>query len=186
MISESNPLIENEKNGKIDESSRLLCPHNNISGATRGYVRFDVENNSNGDSVDNDNDSNAISAENDVFRWQFGLFLAVTSGLLFTANNFLIQYFRIGALEILLVRSVVQVFVLGLTVVGLRERDYRLSGSRDISQPPMTATVRLYVILQALVGAIKLYLNFACLVSIRPTDFYAQFLLIKTLSYNHC
>ncbi len=104
----------------------------------------------------------------------------------FTANNFLIQYFRIGALEILLVRSVVQVFVLGLTVVGLRERDYRLSGSRDISQPPMTATVRLYVILQALVGAIKLYLNFACLVSIRPTDFYAQFLLIKTLSYNHC
>ncbi len=99
-------------------------------------------------------------------RWQFGIFLAVTSGLLFTANNFLIQYFRIEALEILLVRSIVQVFVLGLTVVGLRERDHRLSGSRDVSQPPMTATVRIYVILQALVGAVKLYLNFACLVSI--------------------
>ena len=167
MTAESNPLIESEKNGKIDESTRLLCSHNNInSGAARGYARFDVENNSNNvDSSDSDNISDALLAENDVFRWQFGIFLAVTSGLLFTANNFLIQYFRIEALEILLVRSIVQVFVLGLTVVGLRERDHRLSGLRDVSQPPMSATVRVYVILQALVGAIKLYLNFACLVS---------------------
>ena len=39
---------------------------------------------------------------------QIGIALATFSGFLFTANNFLIQYFAIGALEILLVRSIVQ------------------------------------------------------------------------------
>ena len=45
--------------------------------------------------------------------WRIGLTLALTSGLLFTANNFLIQYYEVDPLEMLLVRSVIQSIVLG-------------------------------------------------------------------------
>ena len=41
--------------------------------------------------------------------WKFGVFLAMTSGVLFTGNNCLIQYFKVNPLELLLVRSTFQV-----------------------------------------------------------------------------
>ena len=37
------------------------------------------------------------------------MFLAMTSGVLFTGNNCLIQYFKVDPLELLLVRSTFQV-----------------------------------------------------------------------------
>ena len=43
------------------------------------------------------------------FSWALGVALATISGFIFCANNFLIQYYEIGALEILLVRSALQV-----------------------------------------------------------------------------
>ena len=47
-------------------------------------------------------------------RWRLGISLAVVSGLLFTGNNFMIQYYDVNAFEILLVRSVLQTIVLGM------------------------------------------------------------------------
>ena len=44
--------------------------------------------------------------------WRLGLFLALLSGVLFTGNNFLIQYFQVEPFEILLVRSLFQVKVI--------------------------------------------------------------------------
>ena len=44
--------------------------------------------------------------------WRLGLFLALLSGVLFTGNNFLIQYFHVEPFEILLVRSLFQVKVI--------------------------------------------------------------------------
>ena len=41
--------------------------------------------------------------------WKLGLFLAMASGVLFTGNNCMIQYFQVDPLEILLVRSLFQV-----------------------------------------------------------------------------
>ena len=41
--------------------------------------------------------------------WKLGLFLALASGVLFTGNNCMIQYFQVDPLEILLVRSLFQV-----------------------------------------------------------------------------
>ena len=56
------------------------------------------------------------------FSWALGVTLATISGFIFTANNFLIQYYEIGALEILLVRSALQVNLVGIVagVAGTR------------------------------------------------------------------
>ena len=44
-----------------------------------------------------------------INSWKVGLFLAILSGILFTATNILIQYFNVEALEIFLIRSILQV-----------------------------------------------------------------------------
>ena len=144
-------LIQTEKGSKIDESSRLLCQPT-APGATSYAL---LEAGSLGEDVEHLEDSNQTG---DI-QWRLGLFLAVVSGLLFTANNFLIQYFRIEALEILLVRSVVQSVVLGLTSVSLSEWTSTDGSPRE----PVSRSVKVFVVLQALVGAIRLYLNFSCL-----------------------
>ena len=56
------------------------------------------------------------------FSWALGVTLATISGFIFTANNLLIQYYEIGALEILLVRSALQVNLVGIVagVAGTR------------------------------------------------------------------
>ena len=160
-----NNLIQNEKtfsSSKIDESTRLLCPQ--TTHGAQGYNNlYDIENSENRSNNTNDNDDDDTSSSTSGLKWQIGLFLSILSGLLFTANNFLIQFFKIEALEVLFVRSVVQSFVLGLTTLSLREWDQRHSA--DFNQPTENYSnkVRLFVVLQALVGAIRLYLNFACL-----------------------
>ena len=153
-------LIQNETNfcaaSKIDESTRLLSPQttNNI---------YDLENSENRNNDNNGNNDNNTSSSTSGLKWQLGLFLSMLSGLLFTANNFLIQFFKIEALEVLFVRSVVQSFILGLTTLSLRKCDQRRSA--DFSPPTENYSnkIKLFVVLQALVGAIRLYLNFACL-----------------------
>lgn len=142
-------LIQTEKGSKIDESTRLLCQPT-APGATN-YVLLEAG------SLAGDDQPLTDSDETRDIQWRLGLFLAVVSGLLFTANNFLIQYFSIEALEILLVRSVVQSIVLGLTTVSLSE------WTSDQDQEPVPVSVKVFVVLQAFVGAIRLYLNFSCL-----------------------
>lgn len=41
--------------------------------------------------------------------WRLGLFLAVLSGIFFTATSIMVQYFKVPAMEIFLVRSIFQV-----------------------------------------------------------------------------
>ena len=84
-------------------------------------------------------------------RWslQIGVGLATLSGFLFTANNFLVQFFEIGALEILLVRSVVQVNVIGLIAV-----------IRGTSLSTATLSTWIFVVAQAFMSNITLYLSY--------------------------
>ena len=85
-------------------------------------------------------------------EWRLGLALAVISGLLHTATNFFVQYFGVNAVEVLLVRSVVQTLVLGI-IAGTSER--RLL--------PAGLVVGTFVLLQSFLGAFRLYFNFKCL-----------------------
>ena len=82
--------------------------------------------------------------------WKFGLVLVSLSGILHTANNFLIQFFEVDALELLLVRSAAQAVVLGLIAAT----------ATDSNLLPSTPATKIYVALQALLAGIRLYLNF--------------------------
>ena len=57
------------------------------------------------------------------WSWHFGVALATLSGFVFTANNALTQYFNIDAIQILLMRSVAQIVIVGMVA--------KLSGVRD-------------------------------------------------------
>ena len=48
--------------------------------------------------------------------WLLGSLLAVLSGILFTANNFLVKYFSIEAVEMLLVRSSLQTVLMAVVI----------------------------------------------------------------------
>merc|ERR1712141_232228 len=89
--------------------------------------------------------------------WKFGVFLAMTSGVLFTGNNCLIQYFKVDPLELLLVRSTFQAIILGsLTKILPPTRTYPIPQSTNIR-------VKFWIALQAVLGALRLYLSFSCL-----------------------
>merc|ERR1712141_584887 len=89
--------------------------------------------------------------------WKFGVFLAMTSGVLFTGNNCLIQYFKVDPLELLLVRSTFQAIILGsLTKILPPTRTYPSPSSTNIK-------VKFWIALQAVLGALRLYLSFSCL-----------------------
>ena len=82
--------------------------------------------------------------------WKFGIVLVSLSGILHTANNFLVQFFEVDALELLLVRSAAQAVVLGLIAAT----------ATDSNLLPSTLATKFYVALQALLAGIRLYLNF--------------------------
>ena len=48
--------------------------------------------------------------------WLLGWVLAILSGILFTANNFLVKYYTIEAVEMLLVRSCLQTILMALVI----------------------------------------------------------------------
>ena len=91
----------------------------------------------------------ATSASGPTRAWQLGIALVSLSGILHTANNFLIQFFEVDALELLLVRSAGQAVILGL-----------IAASADSNLLPTTLATRVYVTIQALLAGIRLYLNF--------------------------
>ena len=48
--------------------------------------------------------------------WLLGSFLAIFSGILFTANNFLVKYYTIEAVDMLMVRSCLQTILTALVI----------------------------------------------------------------------
>ena len=81
------------------------------------------------------------------FSWALGVMLATLSGFIFTANNFLIQYYEIGALEILLVRSALQVNLVGVFagVVGTRMLPSSLFNFVCVSGQAVISTIVIYL-----------------------------------------
>ena len=94
--------------------------------------------------------ASSSSSSTPSHAWKFGLVLVSLSGILHTANNFLIQFFEVDALELLLVRSAAQAVVLGLIAAT----------ATDSNLLPSTLATKFYVALQALLAGIRLYLNF--------------------------
>ena len=50
--------------------------------------------------------------------WLLGWFLAIISGILFTANNFFVKYLNVDAIEMLLIRSGLQTIILGVMILS--------------------------------------------------------------------
>jgi len=84
--------------------------------------------------------------------WVLGWFLAIISGVLFTANNFFVKYLDMDALEMLLIRSLLQTVVV---LVGL------LSAKSHLL--PTSTKDRVLVISQGLLSGVRVFLQFACL-----------------------
>eukprot|EP00088_Acartia_fossae_P056587 TRINITY_DN6589_c0_g1_i3.p1 TRINITY_DN6589_c0_g1~~TRINITY_DN6589_c0_g1_i3.p1 ORF type:complete len:511 (+),score=93.16 TRINITY_DN6589_c0_g1_i3:144-1676(+) len=84
--------------------------------------------------------------------WILGWFLAIISGVLFTANNFFVKYLNLDALEMLLIRSFLQTV---LILVGIFTTRTKLL--------PNSIKDRILVILQGLLSGARVFLQFACL-----------------------
>jgi len=82
-----------------------------------------------------------------------GLILATVSGILFTVNNFLFQYFTLNVTDMLLTRSVFQTLVLGLVLV--------VTGCTQVL--PCSCLDWFLVVAQSLASAARVGLTFACL-----------------------
>ena len=82
-----------------------------------------------------------------------GWFLAIVSGLLFTANNFFVKLLKMDAAEVLLVRSALKTVVLGLV----------LSAPGAPSLLPSTWPDRVFTWLQGICSGVRLLLQLACL-----------------------
>ena len=75
--------------------------------------------------------------------------LATFSGFLFTANNFLIQYYEVGALEILLIRSALQFNLVGI-----------VAGIAGTTILPESFFTLLCVLGQAVISTVTIYLSY--------------------------
>jgi len=84
--------------------------------------------------------------------WLLGWFLAIISGILFTANNFFVKYLSVDAIEMLLMRSGMQTVLLGV-VLMTTTRKFLPDGRLD----------KVLVILQGLFSGARIFLQFACL-----------------------
>jgi len=82
-----------------------------------------------------------------------GLILATVSGILFTVNNFLFQYFTLNVTDMLLTRSAFQALVLGMVLV--------VTGCTQVL--PCTCLDWFLVVAQSLASAARVGLTFACL-----------------------
>jgi len=84
--------------------------------------------------------------------WILGWFLAIISGVLFTANNFFVKYLSVDALEMLLIRSLLQVLVVLVGIITTRT-----------PLLPHSVKDKVLVILQGLLSGGRVFLQFACL-----------------------
>ena len=84
-------------------------------------------------------------------RWLLGWLLAVLSGILFTANNFLVKYYTIEAVDMLLVRSGLQTVLMAFIIL-VTKRSFLPTARLD----------KVLVLLQGLIGGLRILLQFAC------------------------
>jgi len=84
--------------------------------------------------------------------WMLGWFLAIISGILFTANNFFVKYLNVDALEMLLIRSGLQTVLIMVGLISTRTAFL-----------PETIKDRCLVILQGVLSGGRVFLQFACL-----------------------
>jgi len=84
--------------------------------------------------------------------WMLGWFLAIISGILFTANNFFVKYLNVDALEMLLIRSGLQTVLIMVGLISTRTAFL-----------PETVKDRCLVILQGVLSGGRVFLQFACL-----------------------
>ena len=57
-----------------------------------------------------------VVVEDHSNSWLLGSLLAILSGILFTANNFLVKYYTIEAVDMLMVRSCLQTILTALVI----------------------------------------------------------------------
>lgn len=84
--------------------------------------------------------------------WILGWFLAIISGVLFTANNFFVKFLNIDALEMLLIRSGMQTLLILIGIITTRT-----------PLLPHSTKDRVLVILQGLLSGGRVFLQFSCL-----------------------
>jgi len=84
--------------------------------------------------------------------WILGWFLAIISGVLFTANNFFVKFLNIDALEMLLIRSGMQTLLILAGIISTRT-----------PLLPHSTKDRVLVILQGLLSGGRVFLQFSCL-----------------------
>jgi len=98
--------------------------------------------------------------------WYLGLFLAGLSGVLFTANNFFVKFFTVDPLEMLLVRSALQAFLIGASLSVSRKSTPTSSSSwfssfREVFIAESSCD-QVLVCLQGVLGGLRVFLTFAC------------------------
>jgi len=80
-----------------------------------------------------------------------GWFLAIISGMLFTACNFFVKYFSIDAIEILMVRSLLQAGIMAFVIVVTKRKFF-----------PEKRLDKILVLVQGVFGGAKTLFQFAC------------------------
>jgi len=109
--------------------------------------------NDDGDDVTNTSFGPVIMDQQSVRTdWLLGWFLAITSGVLFTANNFFVKYLTIDPIEMLLMRSGMQAVVLTIIIMSTNKK-FLPDGRLD----------KILVMLQGLASGMRIFLQFACL-----------------------
>lgn len=98
--------------------------------------------------------------------WTTGLAMAFVSGLFFTAMNVMVKYYTVDALELLLVRSTLQSFVL-TAIVAL---SFQANCGRTTTEFRRSDSVKAWAVIQGLMGSVRTYFNFACLLYIPIGD----------------
>ena len=156
------------------ESTSLLDqgkPQRRLSLASNNFYRYPLQtflsvidedpNESDYDDLDECEIQRRLSVNQDLKNsWKLGLFLAVLSGIFFTATSIMVQYFKVPAMEIFLVRSLFQAIVMGLVAAA---SPYNRRGCTSSNEDSFSWRLKVWIGLQALLGAVRLYLNYLLL-----------------------
>ncbi len=149
---------DNEKTSLLTHRRRLSLVNNNLYRYPLVTILSVIDEDPN-ESCDEGDSEVEISRRQSMHQelqnsWRLGIFLAVLSGIFFTATSIMVQYFAVPAMEIFLVRSIFQSIIMGLVASASPYNRRSL---------PLTWRLKLWVGLQALLGAVRLYINYLLL-----------------------
>lgn len=106
--------------------------------------------------------SAVVHQDTSAWDWYLGLFLAGLSGVLFTANNFFVKFFSVDPIEMLLVRSALQAFLVGAGLSCVHQKGSSWINSFRQAFVPESTCDRILVSLQGILGGLRVFLTFAC------------------------